>query len=149
MKLARYYKHDAIYMGRFDHGEDIITGLENFCAENDIKSGWVNIIGALSQATISYYDQEKHQYFHKTLEGEYEIVSCSGNMSLKDGKPFAHIHVVLSDTGYGCVGGHLWPGSVKVFAGEFVIFSLEKGVEEEPDLCRMLDAQTGLALWNE
>jgi uncharacterized protein len=149
MKLARHFKPSAIYMGRFERGEDIITELEAFCEENGIKAGWVNIIGAVDKATLSYWDQQQHQYVHKPLAGEYEIVNCSGNISLKDGKPFAHIHAVLSGTDYSCLGGHLWPKSVSVFAGEFVLFSMEKALPEEPDLCRTLDAQTGLTLWNE
>lgn len=146
MQVAREFKPGAIYMGRFPKGGDIIRALEDYCGEHGIRAAWVNVIGALDQATISYYDQAKHQYFHKELSGEYEIASCSGNISLRDGKPFAHLHIVLSDTEYQTLGGHLWPGTVSVFSAEFVIFELDN-VVEDGDLERCPDPETGLALW--
>lgn len=147
MKLARQFESTQTYMGRYEYGEDLIYGLETFCQENAITAAWVNIIGALSKATLSYYEQIGHKYVNKSLNGEFEIVSCSGNISLKEGKPFAHLHIVLSDTQYQCLGGHLIPGSTSVFAGEFVLHVLTGQASESPELSRCLDEKTGLALW--
>ncbi len=147
MRVAREFKPGSVYMGRLQKGADIIRSIEDFCKENSIKAAWVNVIGALNKATISYYDQEKRQYFHKELSGEYEIVNCSGNISLKDEKPFAHLHIVLSDTEFSTQGGHLWPDSVSVFAAEYVIFELDKAPNDE-ELSRCADPETGLALWS-
>ena len=36
-----------------------------------------------------------------------EIASLIGNISQKDGKPFLHIHTVLCDENFTCIGGHL------------------------------------------
>lgn len=146
MEVAQSFKPGKIYMGRLQKGTDIIRSIETFCEKNHIQAAWINIIGALDKATISYYDQHEHQYFHRNLTGDYEIVSCSGNISLKDGKPFAHLHIVLSDTEFQAMGGHLWPESVSVFAAEYVIFELDKAPEDS-DLERCPDAATGLALW--
>lgn len=146
VKVSKAFKADTVYMGRLDKGADIIQSLERFCLENNIKAGWVNVIGALEKGTISYYDQQEHIYHHQPLSGEYEIVSCSGNISLKDGKPFAHLHIVLSDTDYQTLGGHLWPGTTAIFAAEFVLFSLN-GEADTNSLERCPDVQTGLALW--
>jgi predicted DNA-binding protein with PD1-like motif len=153
MKIAKSFKADSVYMGRFERGTDIIRSLEAFCREKGITAAWINVIGALEQATISYYDQKDHTYFHKELKGDYEIVSCSGNISLKDGQPFAHLHIVLSGTDYGTLGGHLWPDTVQVFAAEFVVFQLTPDVAQagtdgsDSALIRCPDADTGLALW--
>jgi predicted DNA-binding protein with PD1-like motif len=146
MHIVQEFTPETIYMGRLKKGTDIIRSVEDFCAQRDIRAAWINIIGALDKATISYYDQEKHQYFHRELQGEYEIVSCSGNVSMKDGKPFAHLHIALSDTNYQTLGGHLWPETVSVFAAEFVLFELEPA-EDMEELTRCPDAETGLALW--
>jgi predicted DNA-binding protein with PD1-like motif len=64
-----------------------------------------------------------------------------GNVSIKEGKPFLHLHIVVSDTDLRCWGGHLFPGSA-VFAAEAHIQELEGGQR-----VRMPDATTGLALW--
>jgi predicted DNA-binding protein with PD1-like motif len=144
IQVVREFKPSAVFMGRLAKGADIINSLEAFCLERHITAAWVNVIGAVDKATISYYDQREHKYFHRPLYGEYEIVSCSGNISLKEGKPFAHLHIVLSDTDYATCGGHLWPGTVGVFAAEFVMHVLEGASGE---LKRCPDVETGLALW--
>ena len=70
-----------------------------------------------------------------------EIVSMYGNISLKNGKPFVHAHVVLSDKKGNARGGHLLPGS-SVFACELTIEEFEG-----PELIRGFDERTGLTLW--
>jgi hypothetical protein len=146
IQVVKEFKPSTVLMGRLAKGADIINSLETFCLDRTITAAWVNVIGAINKATISYYDQVKHQYFHRPLHGEYEIVSCSGNISLKEGKPFAHLHIVLSDTEYMTYGGHLWPGSVGVFAAEFVMHVLED-TSGGSSLTRCQDIETGLALW--
>jgi predicted DNA-binding protein with PD1-like motif len=123
--------------------ELIINSLTDFCSENGITTAWVQALGAVSKATISYYDQVGHTYLLKELNGEYEIVSCSGNITLKEGKPFGHLHIILSDGQYNCLAGHLMPGTVEVFACEFTLSALS-GIPLE----RAPDADTGLALWS-
>lgn len=153
MKIVRQFKPSDVYMGRFEYGSDLITSLEAFCGEHHIRHAWVQVIGALSKAAIGYYEQARHdksmrdRYAVKQLSGEYEIISCSGNISVKDGKPFGHLHIAVSDTQYQTFSGHLMPGSVELFAGEFVIQSFEKAVPSDPDLDRCPDEVTGLALW--
>lgn len=147
MKVARHLKSDSVYMGRFNHGDDMINVLQEFCLENSIRAAWVNIIGAVSRATLAYYDQEAHKYLSRAFEGGLEIVNCSGNISLKDEKPVVHLHITLSDPEYRAHAGHLMPGSSVVFAGEFVIFAFSKSSEAHPDLIRVSDERTGLTLW--
>lgn len=146
IQVVKEFKPSTVLMGRLAKGADIINSLETFCLDRSITAAWVNVIGAVDKATISYYDQGQHKYFHRPLYGEYEIVSCSGNISLKDGKPFAHLHIVLSDTEYTTYGGHLWPGTVGVFAAEFVMHVLED-TSGGGGLTRCPDVATGLTLW--
>jgi uncharacterized protein len=144
IEIARQYEGSKVFVGRLQRGADIINSLQQFCSDKAITTAWVQALGAVSKATISYYDQMNHQYFLKEVSGEYEIVSCSGNISLKDEKPFAHLHIVLSDTNYGCLAGHLMPGTVEVFACEFSLTAYAG----EP-FKRFPDKSTGLALWTD
>lgn len=142
---ANSYQIEKTYMGRIPHDSDLLEQINSFCEQNNIKSGLVNIIGAVKQAKIGYYSQDKQQY--QILEGEnlkvgLEIVSCTGNISIKDSKPFAHLHILFSDSQGVTFGGHLMPGVI-VYAGEFIIQEF-KG----PDLIRGLDETTKLPLWN-
>ena len=126
---------------RLPRKADIIDYLTRFCEKNRIFLGSIQLIGATSVATIGYYDQKTHEYAKTTFREEMEIVSCSGNVSLKEGKPFLHLHAVLGDTKLRCYGGHVFPGS-EIFAAEAHIQELT-GAERT----RLPDNETGLALW--
>lgn len=90
--------------------------------------------------TLGYFDQRKGAYVQKTFLGDLEILSCSGNISLKEGRPFPHLHAVMGDKRLRAFGGHLFAS--KVFAAE--VFLREVG---GPPLARLPDPETGLALW--
>lgn len=123
-------------------GKDLLEAVEELRAEAGIMEGQVEMIGALRRAVLGFYDQQKREY--KTLEFNrpLEIVSGIGSISLKDGKPFAHIHLAVSDEEGKCFGGHLMPGT-EVFAGEIFI----RETEMAPPLKRDYDEATGLYLW--
>jgi uncharacterized protein len=142
--LRRLRTTGDVLVGRIPEGADIIKTLEQVCVEYNISAAWVSAIGAVRKATIAYYTQDTHVYNTREFEGGFEIVSCTGNITIKDGKQFAHLHIVLSDANYGCIAGHLMPGTTEVFACEFSITALAG----EP-LVRKPDDSTGLALWSE
>lgn len=144
IKVMRAFQPKAVYMGSIGYGKDILDTLETFCLENEIKTGWVNLLGAVSEVTLSYYEQEGHRYVSKTFTGEFEILNGTGNISMKEHTPVGHIHLTLSNTEFGCIGGHLMKGTAKVFACEFVIFALDGA---EPLFRGSGDEQTGLPLW--
>lgn len=143
IKLAKAFHPKAVHMGHIEYGKDILETLETYCLENEIRTAWVNLLGALSEVTLSYYDQEKHQYFTKTFQGDYEILNGTGNISMRDNAPVGHIHLTISGTDYQCVGGHLMKGTAKVFACEFALTVMDGN---EP-LYRGVDDITGLPLW--
>lgn len=63
-----------------------------------------------------------------------ELLSLQGNFSIKDGKPFAHCHVVLGREDGSVCGGHLMNATVNE-TNEIVIMKLagiEMGREPEP-----------------
>ena len=140
--VCREYSAGRQFLGRLPHGEDLSGILEAFCAGNNISTAVFSLIGAVSRATLGTYDQAQQVYVTFTVEGNLEILSCMGNISLKEGKPFIHAHLVLADEGGKTIGGHLFPGTI-VFAGEVFI----REMAGEP-LAREHDDVTGLILWN-
>ena len=133
-------------MGRLSYDGDLAEEINNFCSKNDIKTGWVSVIGALKTVRLGFYDQDRQEYvFLDDIHSDkpFEISSCSGNISIKDGKPFAHIHIVASTRDGKCYGGHVMPGT-KIYAGEFMI-----QVFAGEELIRGVDEITGLPLWQE
>jgi predicted DNA-binding protein with PD1-like motif len=128
------------YLVRVEQGVDLKAYVESLARRLGIKLAVVTCIGAVRRASLVYYDQERKVYLppHE-YNGPHEIVSCSGNISLKDGKEFAHLHMVLSDVEGRAFGGHVM--SAEVFAAEVHLRGFEGELHREPD------PATGLALW--
>ncbi len=129
-------------MGRLAKGVDLLEGLEEQCRLHNITLGEVRAIGAVTKARIGYYKQDVQQYMFLDLDRPLEILSLTGNISLKDGQPMVHAHVTLGDAEGRAFGGHLAAGA-PVFACEFVI---QEGRSEKV-FQRGLDEETGLFLW--
>ncbi len=130
------------FLGRFRSGTDLLDELNLFCVRHKIELGFFSVIGALTKARLGYYEQQKKRYVTCVeLKKKLEITSCTGNISLKDGRPFVHAHVTLADLRGRCYGGHLMRGA-KIFAAEYLIAEYKGGRLE-----REFDPQTGLQLW--
>lgn len=135
------YELKTCLTGRLDYNKDLIEDITSFCENENITSGYICVLGALKSATLGFYNQSKKLYDAKIIDKTLEIVNCYGNISIKEGKPFVHIHLVVSDSDYICYGGHAMPGCI-VFAGEIFIFET-KG----PPLIRQFDEITSLYMW--
>ncbi|MGI8998267.1 MAG: PPC domain-containing DNA-binding protein [Candidatus Limnocylindria bacterium] len=129
------------FVVRLETGSDLVKDIERFCAEHGILAAQVTVIGAVRHASYAYYEQDDHRYRELASATHHEIVGFTGNVSLRDGRPFLHAHATFADADGATVGGHLVPGC-EVFAGEVMIRELG-GVS----LVRQPDELTGLALW--
>ena len=129
-------------MGRLAKGDDLLRALGDHCAKAGITLGEVRAIGAVTKARVGFYDQSGRVYTYLERDEDLEILSLIGNVSLKDGAPFVHAHVVFGDAQGKAWGGHLAEGC-PVFACEFEIqeYQADKAFE------RGLDKDTGLFLW--
>ena len=129
------------FLGRLDYESDIIEEIEGFASGMDISAAFVQVIGALKKVKIGYYDQDERVYKELNFDRHLEIIQCAGNITLKDNKPKAHLHITLGDEEGNTFSGHLMEGSV-VFAGEAYIDELRGEA-----LHRGYDETTGLPLW--
>ncbi len=131
-----------VAVARFTEGSDLLLGVNELAARAGFNAAAVQFIGAARKAVIQVFDQAKNEYVTINLQGPLEIASGTGNVSLKDGKPFAHIHVVAAGLDGKCFGGHVAIGT-EVFLTEVTLTEL---LMDEP-LERKLDEKTGLSLW--
>ena len=129
------------FVGRLETGSDLVEEIERYCAEQGIVAAQVTVIGAVRRARYAYYEQDDHRYLELETDTHHEIVGFTGNVSLKDDRPFLHAHATFADASGATVGGHLLRG-IEVFAAEVMIRELG-GVS----LVRLPDEESGLALW--
>ena len=129
------------FVGRLETGSDLVEEIERYCAEQGVVAAQVTVIGAVRKAAFAFYEQDDHRYLELSSETHHEIVGFTGNISLRDDKPFLHAHATFADAAGATVGGHLLRGC-EVFAAEVMIREIA-GVS----LVRMPDEKTGLALW--
>ena len=128
-------------MGQLPHGADLLQGLTELVQKENIRLGRIQAIGATIHAVVAYYDQNTKKYNPLEFSGGMEILSLNGNISIRDGKPFVHVHILLGDAEGHVFGGHLLSGT-KLFACEVFIDEFEGEILE-----RSNDEKTGLFLW--
>jgi hypothetical protein len=140
---SRFWEAHAgrAFVGRLATGTDLVTEIERFCDERGIRSAWVSVIGAVSHAAFGYYEQNEQRYLELSSDSHHEITSFTGNVSMRDGKPFLHAHAGFASRDGEAVGGHVLPGCT-VFVGEVTIREMS-----DVELERVPDEITGLALW--
>ncbi len=116
------YTIGRTYMIRAPPKTDLIDYLTKFAEKEKIQAGLISIIGSLKNPVIGYFNVEKGVYEEIRLEGFYELAHGTGNISLKENKPFIHLHVVLGDKNGKAYAGHLMRG--EVYVAEIIILEI-------------------------
>ncbi|MFA5991291.1 MAG: PPC domain-containing DNA-binding protein [Candidatus Doudnabacteria bacterium] len=118
------------YILRFDQGEDIIAGTNQFLKDQQISACSISGIGSCSSIELGYYNSHLKEYRRKPFYEELEILSLIGNGALKDGEPFVHAHGIFSQTDFTVMGGHVFKAVVSATAEIFII-KLEGEIKRE------------------
>jgi predicted DNA-binding protein with PD1-like motif len=92
---------------RFESGEQVAAALLAWLKADGIGYAMMTGLGAVSSATVSYWNAETREYEPHQLDEQMEVVSLVGNVSIKEGEPFTHIHVTLGRHDLSLIGGHL------------------------------------------
>ncbi len=127
------------YVARLEHGRDWRGQIEEFAAEEGIDAAFFMGLGAVSDATLLFYDQDDKEYDSISFDEHFEMTPAIGNISLLDGNQFAHTHAVLSREDGSTVAGHL--DTATTFAGELYVREFDTTLEREHD------EPTDLDLW--
>lgn len=130
---------EKTYAVIFETGEEVISLLQRFAKENNLAASRFTAIGAFSSATLGYFDWEQKDYEKIAVAEQVEVLSLIGDISLEDGEPKVHAHVVVGKRDGSAHGGHLLAAYVRP--------TLEVILTESPGyLKRSHDADSGLAL---
>ena len=128
--IVDYQKFGNKYFIRLDKGEEIVSKLQEFCEEQNIKLGWIKGIGAVNQIKVGLFETRNKVYHTKELKGDHEITSLLGNISTKDGKVYLHLHINLANDKYETYGGHLDSAIISA-TGEIMIEAMEGELDRE------------------
>ena len=91
---------------RFESGEQVAATLLAWLQSEKIGYATMTGLGAVRSATVSYWNADTREYEAHELGEQLEVVSLIGNVTLKNGQPFTHIHVTLGRRDLSIVGGH-------------------------------------------
>lgn len=100
----------------FDKDEPLMESITRTAKKHGVFGASLTGLGALKHAELGFYHLHKKEYDRRKFDEEYELVSLTGNITVKDGEPFVHAHIVLGDDKFQCWGGHLFEGLVAVTA---------------------------------
>jgi uncharacterized protein len=123
----------------FNTGDRVMAGLKAFAREQNLAASHFTAIGAFKNVTLGYFDWEKKDYLKIPVHEQVEVLSLVGDITINDGKPNIHAHVVLGKREGSTCGGHLLEAEVRP--------TLEVILTESPaHLERRLDKEAGLPL---
>lgn len=127
------YKQDGnTYFVYVQQNEKIMETLTQFCKDNNIHNGHISGIGAIKNIEMGTYNIEKKEYIVHHLDEVWELTSYQANVLLKDGEPFIHAHINVSDHELRVKGGHLFEADVAA-VGEFILRKIETDGKRELD----------------
>src|SRR5262249_43623877 len=80
------------YLLVFDKDAEGVTGLRAFAKHERLVAGQLSGIGAVSDAVLAFFDRIEKDYARIPVDRQAEVTSLTGNLALKDGSPFLHVH---------------------------------------------------------
>ena len=120
-------------------GEEVSENILSFVRQEKIKAAQFTAIGAVSKATLGFFDFAIKDYTKIEIQEQAEVLVLSGDVSLFNNEPKIYAHIVLGKRDGTAHGGHLLHATVHP--------TLEIILTESPSfLERKMDKETGLPL---
>ncbi len=139
MKSKRLGDGEERHVLVFDKGDEVVEQMLAFAKQEKVTAASFTGIGAFSDVTLGFFERERKDYKRIPLAEQVEVLTLAGDITLKDGTPQVHAHVVVGKADGTAWGGHLVEGHVWPTL-ELVL------VESPAELRRALDEETGLPL---
>jgi uncharacterized protein len=79
----------------FYQGDEAFPGLVEFAEKYHVTSAHFTAIGALNGATLGWFDPQRKMYKKILIEGQHEVIGMIGDITLYQGKPVVHTHMVV------------------------------------------------------
>src|ERR1700691_4855113 len=123
----------------FYEGDEAFSGLLEFAEKYQVTSAHFTAIGALSGATLGWFDPQRKMYKKISIGSQVEVISMIGDIALYQGKPIVHTHAVVAGSDGMAPGGHV--------LSAYVSPTLEVMVTVDPiEMQKRFDPETDLTL---
>jgi uncharacterized protein len=120
-------------------GDEAMQAIVSVSRERTLRATQFTAIGAFSRVVVAYFEWETKTYRNIPIDEQVEVLSLVGDITLEDGTPKVHAHVVVGKADGTAHGGHLVEGVVRP--------TLEIVMTDTPAyLRRRFDPQSGLSL---
>ena len=93
----QFQRFDHRYQLRFMSGERFVATLLDFCRREGIGYAAMSGLGAVSAVSLAYFNDETQEYETHEIAEQLEVIGLTGNITIKDGGPFAHVHATFGD----------------------------------------------------
>src|SRR6266849_10008216 len=137
VQLLNHGEPTKQYAVIFYQGDEAFSGLLEFAEKYHITSAHFTAIGALSGATLGWFDPQRKMYKKIPIHGQLEVIGLSGDIALYQGKPVVHTHMVVGTSDGTTRGGHVLSGYVSPTLEVMVTvdpISMQKRFDPETDL---------------
>ncbi|MDB6022373.1 MAG: hypothetical protein JWQ04_2230 [Pedosphaera sp.] len=121
----------------FYRGDEAFSGLHDFAEKYHVTSAHFTGIGAVSGATLGWFDPQRKMYKKIPINGQHEVIGMSGDIALYQGKPVVHTHMVVGTSDGTTRGGHVLAAEVSPTLEVMVTVdpvSMQKRFDPETDL---------------
>ena len=141
MKYTLLHNHDGqrTFLLVFSTGDNLTEGILSFAAEHQIRAAQLTAIGGLSEIKLAFFDWDTKEYNPIPVQEQVELVSLIGNISLHEGQPKLHAHVVIGKSDGSAWAGHLLEATVRPTVELFL-------AQWPVELHRVKDEDSGLPL---
>jgi uncharacterized protein len=92
---------------RLESGEKVTESLTRLLEAEGIGYAALTGLGAVRHVRVAYLNVDTREYEPHEVEEQMELVSLVGNATLRDEKPFLHLHAALGRRDLSMFGGHL------------------------------------------
>ncbi len=124
---------------RLQKGEELMASLMALCEKESILLGEISGLGAVNEVSAGVLDAPNKQYVQNQWNETLELTSLTGSVTVKDKKPYLHLHGTFARLDGQVVGGHV---NRAVISGTGEIF-----IRRLPgEIGRAYDDETGLNL---
>ncbi|KAA2223246.1 PPC domain-containing DNA-binding protein [Chryseobacterium sediminis] len=131
----------SIYLVSLNNHSNIVETLTDFINVQNIQAGEVTGIGAVSEATLRFFNPATKKYVDKTFKEQMEVTNISENISEIEGKLTLHLHITLGKEDYSALAGHLLEAKIQG-AAEFILYPLNTRV------IKIKNEETGINLYD-